>query len=304
MPKNSKTTTSKTVKTTPSEPTAATTSEALAPAADVPELTDRQQGLLARLSSVVGISAADLATAAEISRSTAQHDLVAIEAAGLARREKGIQEGARRSPDQWFSACAIDQPGTDDATATPVKEPDAPAPAVASAAEISEPCPDAPASATATPEESEEPAPVAADPDAADDTEGASEPSEDASPTGKADTAAEESATAAEPDAADDETSIATTEPAIVKAPPTLLASEEQATERLGKGALRALVEAHLRAHPEQDFTAGQIGKALTRSSGAVANALDKLVGEGIAEQTSTSPRKFRLAPNTPAAAA
>ena len=62
-------------------------------------------------------------------------------------------------------------------------------------------------------------------------------------------------------------------------------------------GALRDLVEQHLRQFPEAAFTPHQIGKVLTRSSGAVANALDKLVSLGVAELASGKPRSYRLAP-------
>ena len=67
-------------------------------------------------------------------------------------------------------------------------------------------------------------------------------------------------------------------------------------------GALRELVVAHLRAYPGQNFTPHQIGKKLTRSSGAVANALDKLVALGEAELATEKPRSFRLA-SSPATA-
>ena len=66
-------------------------------------------------------------------------------------------------------------------------------------------------------------------------------------------------------------------------------------------GALRDLVEAHLRQFPDAAFTPHQIGKVLTRSSGAVANALDKLVSLGVAELASGKPRSYRLAPAAPA---
>ncbi len=68
-------------------------------------------------------------------------------------------------------------------------------------------------------------------------------------------------------------------------------------------GALRDLVEQHLRQFPDAAFTPHQIGTVLTRSSGAVANALDKLVSLGIAELASGKPRSYRLAPAAPAPA-
>ncbi len=69
-------------------------------------------------------------------------------------------------------------------------------------------------------------------------------------------------------------------------------------------GALRDLVEEHLRKFPEAAFTPHQVGKVLARSAGAVANALDKLVSLGTAEMVTGKPRSFRLAPAAPAPAA
>ena len=66
-------------------------------------------------------------------------------------------------------------------------------------------------------------------------------------------------------------------------------------------GALRDLVEEHLRKFPDAAFTPHQVGKVLTRSAGAVANALDKLVGLGIAQMVTDKPRSYRLAPAAPA---
>jgi hypothetical protein len=60
---------------------------------------------------------------------------------------------------------------------------------------------------------------------------------------------------------------------------------------------LRDLVEEHLRKFPDAAFTPHQVGKVLTRSAGAVANALDKLVSFGIAELVSDKPRSYQLAP-------
>jgi hypothetical protein len=66
-------------------------------------------------------------------------------------------------------------------------------------------------------------------------------------------------------------------------------------------GALRDLVEEHLRKFPDTAFTPHQVGKVLTRSAGAVANALDKLVSLGVAQMVTDKPRAYRLAPAAPA---
>jgi hypothetical protein len=67
--------------------------------------------------------------------------------------------------------------------------------------------------------------------------------------------------------------------------------------ERLPKGALRGMVEDFLRepARDGKDFTPGDIGRVLERSSGAVSNALEKLVEEGTAVQVNEKPRRFAL---------
>jgi hypothetical protein len=57
-------------------------------------------------------------------------------------------------------------------------------------------------------------------------------------------------------------------------------------------GALRDLAEEHLRKFPDAAFTPHQVGKVLTRSAGAVANALDKLVSLGVAQMMSASTRR------------
>ncbi len=68
-------------------------------------------------------------------------------------------------------------------------------------------------------------------------------------------------------------------------------------------GALRGLVEEHLRKFPDAAFTPHQVGKVLTRSAGAVANALDKLQprcradGHRQAAQLPARPAAAALAP-------
>ncbi|MFJ8813805.1 MarR family transcriptional regulator [Amycolatopsis thermoflava] len=74
--------------------------------------------------------------------------------------------------------------------------------------------------------------------------------------------------------------------------------SDGQQTERLAPGALRGMVEDFLRDHPGDEFGPTAIAKALGgKSSGAVSNALDKLVADGTAVRTKDKPRRFALAP-------
>ena len=61
-------------------------------------------------------------------------------------------------------------------------------------------------------------------------------------------------------------------------------------------GALRDKILRHLRNHPGADFTPHEIHEVLGNSSGAIAKALDTLVGHGRAELACDAPRRFRLA--------
>lgn len=74
------------------------------------------------------------------------------------------------------------------------------------------------------------------------------------------------------------------------KAEPPQVTREPQAQAaaapgpRLAKGALRAMVEQHLRTNPERAWTPGAIAKAISRSAGAVTNACEKLLLDGAME--------------------
>lgn len=61
-------------------------------------------------------------------------------------------------------------------------------------------------------------------------------------------------------------------------------------------GQLRGLVRGHLAAYPDAEFTPHAIGRVLGRSSGAVANALDRLTALGQAQLTSEHPRRYQAA--------
>lgn len=73
-------------------------------------------------------------------------------------------------------------------------------------------------------------------------------------------------------------------------------------TKRLTSGALGELVAKHMKAHAGEDQSPTQVAKALGRSSGAVANALDRLKVDGVVKRTSDKPRRY-TAPKTPQAA-
>ena len=68
-----------------------------------------------------------------------------------------------------------------------------------------------------------------------------------------------------------------------------------RSTDRLGPGALGALVREYLAARPSEDLGPTQIGKALGRSQGAVSNALARFEAGGEAQLVSASPRRYRI---------
>ena len=68
-----------------------------------------------------------------------------------------------------------------------------------------------------------------------------------------------------------------------------------RSADRLGRGALGALVREYLAARPGEDLGPTQIGKALGRSQGAVSNALARLEAGGEARLVSASPRRYRI---------
>jgi hypothetical protein len=71
----------------------------------------------------------------------------------------------------------------------------------------------------------------------------------------------------------------------------------------LPPGQLQALVLAHLKAHPRQDFGPGDLARILDRSHGAIAAACQRLTALGQARCTQPAPRRrYRAAtpPPTP----
>jgi hypothetical protein len=61
---------------------------------------------------------------------------------------------------------------------------------------------------------------------------------------------------------------------------------------------LQALVLAHLRAHPDLDFSPTEIANALRRptSRGAVINACKRFAALGLATRTQQVPQRYRTA--------
>ncbi|MEU2862639.1 hypothetical protein ACIQWL_42665 [Streptomyces mirabilis] len=228
-------------------------------------------------------TAAELALAAGLGRSTTGKALAILEEHSLAVREPGGHDGARRTPDRWHPAPTSqttgDDSGQEPANAQPEPSADASESVSGGAgreeAPIGEIAPaDGLASLTA--------APVTG---VSQDTEhgGNDEGGEDHSHGGCGNDDPGDGDTPAPQASAERQTALA--EAVIVP-------GEKR---RLAPGALRQMVIAHLDAHPGQAFTATKISRVIEKSSGAVANALVTLARQGIAEQVDDRPRTYRL---------
>ena len=65
---------------------------------------------------------------------------------------------------------------------------------------------------------------------------------------------------------------------------------------RLGKGELAAQVLDHLRAHPKVEFTPTELSHKLNRSNGAIQNACERAMEDGLVVRTSDAPKRYRYA--------
>ena len=101
-------TTTTTAATTPTTTTPATTT----PATTTPAATPSREAVLAALASGPA-SAAEVAEAAGIGRSTATKALAALAASGEVERSEGGRDGARRLPDRWSLPEANESHDTD-----------------------------------------------------------------------------------------------------------------------------------------------------------------------------------------------
>jgi hypothetical protein len=241
--------------------------------------TDTEDKLWEALHATPNTTAADLSTAARIGKSTAQKILVKWAADGSVTRTAGIAEGGRRAADLW----AITEVDTVHADPAPVDtthtEPEAPVVAVV---------PDAPATDDATDDEGDPVEPTDTTP-----TDTAAEDAQDPVETEAADLVQAEPVVAEVSEPAADGAATDVDRPTEDGADAT---SEKKA--RLAPGGLRGMVEDYLRDHPGEQFGPTAIANALGgKSSGAVSNALDKLVEDGVATKTQDKPRRFALAP-------
>jgi hypothetical protein len=277
--------------------------------------TDTEDKLWEALHANPNSTAADLSGVAKIGKSTAQKILVKWEADGSVTRTAGIADGGRRAADLWaitdIDAEPVDAapaedldsadtttqdspvapneadtattPAEKDATQTtdaePVDQGDAIPTENVDSEGTAKTAPDSPAEvATITPTENDDTPPVNTEP-----TDAAGNETEETDP------AQAEPVAAQETEAADGGAGTAAD---------TATGGKENDKERLAPGALRGMVEDFLRDHPGKEFGPTAIAKDLGgKSSGAVSNALDKLVEDGVAVRTQDKPRRFALTP-------
>jgi hypothetical protein len=150
--------------------------------------------------------------------------------------------------------------------------------------------------------QSEPDSPVAQDATDTDDAPSAADDPTEPTNTASTDSAADDAQGTADTEATDP----AEAEPVAEPTEPTNdgAAAADMATDgsgdenaaRLAPGALRGMVEDYLRDHPGEEFGPAAIAKALGgKSSGAVSNALDKLVEDDTAVKTNGKPRRFTV---------
>ncbi|KZM68552.1 hypothetical protein [Nocardia terpenica] len=236
--------------------------------------TPTAEKLWAALQQAPGSTAKGLAETAGIGGSTARKLLVALERTGTAYRTEGEADGsAQRPADRWWphtpaaDSASAETPATDEteARAGLTGQPTTPAEATESAPEPAE------AQAPA------EPADEAVATDTAPDTAPSATLEQEEQP--------EPDTTEPAPDApADTETAEPTTAPAPAAQ-----------GKRLPPGGLRGMVEEFLRDCAGREFGPTAIGKDLGRSVGAVANALEKLVADGIAVKICEAPKRYMI---------
>jgi hypothetical protein len=229
-----------------------------------------------------GATVAAIAGHAGISTAAARQALLAHEKNGTATRVKGSRPGIA---DTWKPAAAPAAPGGE---APPAEAP-------GTDADVGQPAP-APTGGTA--EGGEADAGTAQEPDPAVTAEAAGNVlaiAQAADEAGKALAAGDLPAALAALEAAREQAAHGRR---VIKA-----AASGRSAPATRPGALRDLVEEHLRKFPDTAFTPHQVGKVLTRSAGAVANALDKLTALGTAQMVTDKPRTYRLAPAAPAPA-
>lgn len=246
--------------------------------------TDAEDKLWAALHANPNSTAADLAEAANIGRSTAQKLLVKWASDGSLTRTVGIANGGRRAADLWaITETATDPTGADHHVSAGEVD-------MADTAQAGPP-----SAVEQNTSDTLDAAPAADDP-----TEPMDTPSTDDDQVSDYGRSADDGPTGDRPVQKQPATKVGD----VPSDDPSTTADEAQVSVgakggRLASGALRGMVEDYLRDHSGQDFSPNTVGKALNRSAGAVHNALEKLVTGGYAVRTSDKPKKYALAPTS-----
>jgi hypothetical protein len=279
-------------------------------------LTGAHAAIWAALNDQPGETAAALALAAGIGRSTAGKALAALENNGLAHRQTGDITGGRRTADRWHPA----PPNHTTNTQTPPLDDTNTSNETGEETADTAPGDGDNTSGTGTNNESLQPQPVPAtdtdtdtEADADADAEAGTE-SEDTHSVSEAQTTDVPQPGEAHPDHAEDNDQDDTSPPADGAQDAASGPDDENAApdaerpaliavsggkQRLAPGALRHMVTDHLRTHPDQTFTATALSRVIGKSSGAIANALVTLAKHGQAKQVTDKPRTYRHIPET-----
>jgi hypothetical protein len=272
------------------KPAAATSAAHAAPAAPRPGTGPAAGGALEAVRAALAVSDGDgattasIAAAAGVSRAATSKALTALEKNGTARRVKGTGRGA---PDTWHPA----EPAASDSAAGPGSTQAEPA------EPVTPPAGAAPAPGTTTTDELGETAGDPATPPAAPpppDPAVLAGITENASQIGVAAAAVTTALEAGDLGAARRAVEEIRDQAAAALRAVKAAAGGSRSGAGARPGQLRELVAAHLAAHPGQEFTPHEIAKVIGRSSGAVANALDRLTGLGQATLSCEKPRRYR----------
>ena len=280
-----------------------------------------------------GGAAALLALAAGTSRPTASRVLVAMEAQGLVRRESGERgEGNGRRPDRWYLTAAPTVDATEeDATCEPTpgegeeavtsQQEDKEEPAAEGDESLEPLTEEAPVgeAVAATASGPGEPADheahqsltgegsEAREAEAGDEAETQGQAQVDGRAEGAGEPGGDDQSErpgSGQP-STDDAAALPSGSGPVVtpgqpcptcghRARPAAQWAVSGGGTRLGQGQLHELALEHLRAHPEQEWTATGVAKEIGRSSGAIANAMVTMVNRGEAEMTCAAPRRYR----------
>jgi len=234
------------------------------------------------------LTVAALAEATGLGRSTVSKALTRLEAAGHAARTTSGSAGRARQPDRWNPT-----PTPTPTTTAPPSPPKPPARKPEGAAKVErgfqpeaipQPEPDTQPGTVSEPEASVPPTAGTAD-----EATGEDQPTAGRRPAGSRHSRGGRRSTGDTP-------STSGTPAGVPDDGGDGRRNPKTGTSRLAPGALTQLVADHFGAHPGVPLTSGEVGRALSRSGGAVRNAADKLTGDGVLRLLDGTPRRYTTA--------